>query len=113
MSAGRARSAPPRGHQDAGARSSALSIGLPDQVVDEIVERVADLVLERLQSQAEVEAAPFMNSAQAAAYLGCSVKRLHKLTHLKRIPFEKDGSRLLFRRVDLDDWVAKGGATTP
>jgi excisionase family DNA binding protein len=49
----------------------------------------------------------------AARYLDCTPRRLYEFTspsHEAKIPFERDGRRILFRRSELDAWVRGGGA---
>lgn len=55
----------------------------------------------------------WMNAASAAAYLDCPVSRVRKLCMTGAIPHHKDGSRLLFRREELDQFVLDGGAVSP
>ena len=42
---------------------------------------------------------------QAAAHLDCKRQRIYDLVHAERIPYHRDGSRLLFRLSELDAWV--------
>ena len=42
----------------------------------------------------------------AAEFLHCSVGGIYGLTHKREIPFCKRGKRLLFRREDIEKWVA-------
>jgi excisionase family DNA binding protein len=39
----------------------------------------------------------------------CPKSRIYDLVSARRIPHERDGSRLLFRRSALDGWVTSGG----
>ena len=61
---------------------------------------------------------------EAAEHIGAKPQRIYDLVHQRAIPHRKDGSRLLFRLSELDDWLdcadtldtAKswpGGARTP
>ena len=45
----------------------------------------------------------------AAEHLACKPRRIYDLVEADRIPYHRDGSRLLFRRSELDDWVARCG----
>jgi len=49
----------------------------------------------------------------AAERLACPKSRIYALVSAKRIPYYKDGSRLLFRPEELDEWVLTGGAKRP
>ena len=48
-----------------------------------------------------------------AAYLGCSVSRVRTLTVTGDLPHERDGSRPLYHRDELDTYVRRGGARCP
>jgi excisionase family DNA binding protein len=48
---------------------------------------------------------PWVDVGQAAEHLGCKRQRIYDLVHQRAIPHRKDGSRLLFRRSELDDWL--------
>ena len=45
---------------------------------------------------------PWVGVQQAAEHLGCKRQRIYDLVHQQAIPYRKDGSRLLFRRFELD-----------
>ena len=72
---------------------------LPDEVLDELVERV----VARL---APPPSSPWLYGADAAAgYLGWSVQRVYK--HVHELPHYRPpgSSRLMFRRDELDRWL--------
>ncbi len=106
---------PPRGLDppaptQAGSQSNgALSLALPPELVEVVAERAAEIVAERLAPLTE----PWVGVDQAAEHLACPKSRIYALVSARRIPHEKDGSRLLFRRSDLDAWLEQGGATRP
>jgi hypothetical protein len=52
----------------------------------------------------------WLNAKAAAEHLGCPVSRVRKLTMLGALPHENDGSRVLYSRTVLDDFVRAGGA---
>ena len=90
--------------------SGALSIDVPPELVDSIVEQV----LERLGDQAPAEPTTgYLDVTGAAAYLACNKSRVYALVSAGRIPFYKDGSRLLFLPCELRSYVANGGARRP
>jgi excisionase family DNA binding protein len=66
---------------------------------------VATLLAERI----ELEPERWIGVEQAAAHLACPKSRIYDLVSARRIPHEREGSRLLFRRSDLDAWVTGGG----
>jgi len=86
-----------------------LVLELPDTLVEDLAERVADLLGAREPDRAE----PWIAVAAAAEHLACKPARIYALASARRIPHERDGSRLLFRRSDLDAWVARGGGIRP
>jgi excisionase family DNA binding protein len=89
--------------------SAPLRIDLPPELVEQIARRAAELVAERNGNARDV----WLSVADAAEYLRCTPSRVYSLVSARRIPFCKDGSRLLFRRSELDEWVQAGGAACP
>lgn len=76
------------------------------RINDDGLDRLADLVAERLDVQ---HAGPesWVGVTDAAAHLGCKRQRIYDLVYNRAIPFRKDGSRLLFRLSDLDAWLGE------
>ncbi len=86
--------------------------GVHLELPDELLDAIADRVLERLAAPPAPD--EWLRGADAAAgYLGCPVSRVYALTSAGRIPFQKDGSALLFRRAELDEFIRNGGARRP
>ncbi len=85
-----------------------LAIVIPPQAVDELVESVADRVLELLNVQAGD--AWIRGEAAAADYLDCKKSRVGEFVRRKEIPHHRDGRWVMFRRSELDVWVRAGGA---
>jgi excisionase family DNA binding protein len=81
------------------------------EVTPEFVEQVATRVLKLLEERPAPEPEPWIGVEEAARHLACEKDRIYALTSKRAIPFEKDGSRVLFRRSDLDRFVRDGGAT--
>jgi excisionase family DNA binding protein len=80
-----------------------LRITLPEDVIERIAERAAEIVLDRLD---ERERWPeFMSVETAARYLDVSPERVRKLQARGELPFyqEGPGCRVTFRRQDLDE----------
>jgi excisionase family DNA binding protein len=77
------------------------------QPAAEAAERVAAVVA------APAEPAPWVGVADAAQHMDAPASRVYALVSAGRIPHERDGSRLLFRRSDLDKWMRNGGARRP
>ena len=90
---------------------SAVSLAFPPELVEQIAERAAELVAEKQGGTADGDG--WLTVAECADYLRCSTGRVYQLVSARRIPFEKDGSRVLFRRSELDRWVKTGGARCP
>jgi hypothetical protein len=82
-----------------------LTLALPDDVVETIVQRAAAVVIERL----ERESSPWLTRAQAATYLSLPVSRLEKD---RAIPCHRDGRRVLYNRNELDAHF-RGLTSTP
>lgn len=77
-----------------------LVVELPPEAYDAIAARVAALM-----APANEAPEPWVDTAEAARHLACSPGRIHDLKAKGAIPFRKDGSRLLFRRSDLDAYL--------
>ncbi len=82
-----------------------VSLAVPEHLVEAIAQRAAELVAER-----DVKPEAWIGVAEAAEHLACPRSRIYRLVSMRRIPHCKDGSRVLFRRSELDAWVAQGGA---
>jgi excisionase family DNA binding protein len=90
---------------------TALSLDFPPALIEQIAARAAEIVAEREGGQPTGDG--WLTVAEAAEHLRCSTGRLYQLVSARRIPFQKDGSRTLFRRSTLDEWVRDGGAPCP
>ena len=80
---------------------------LPPEVLDAIAERVV-LLLGAQHQHAHQE--PWIGVDEAAAHLACPKSRVYRLVSMRKVPFHKDGARVLFKRSELDAWVQAGGA---
>jgi hypothetical protein len=89
---------------------SDLALALPDELLDEIARRVADLITTRQPTGPEA----WLSVDQAAEHLGYATnpqrgrRRIYDLTaarHTNGFPSHKDGSRLIFRASELDAWL--------
>ncbi len=90
-------------------RHAALALELPDELVDAI----ADRVMARIATHEPREPEGFLDVAGAAEFLACPASRIYALVSARRIPHHRDGSRLLFERGELRDYVSNGGAKRP
>lgn len=92
--------------------------GVATNLIDALINELADRVAERLAVSANL--APllepngedeWLDSRHAAEYLGVHRDTLRKLAAERAIPTEQDGPncKLYFRRSDLDSWRRTGG----
>jgi excisionase family DNA binding protein len=77
-----------------------LSLQLPADLVEAIAYRVAELLRER-----EPGVPDYLTPQEAADYMRCSKQRVYDLTSDGRLRARKDGSRSVYRRVDLDVYL--------
>lgn len=85
-----------------------LSLELPSELVEQIAQRAAEILAEQ---QAEPEG--YLDVVEAAEFLACAKNRVYALVSANRIPHHRDGSRLLFDRAELREYVRNGGAKRP
>lgn len=78
-----------------------LALTIPDELVD----LIADRVVERLGAPPE----PWLDVDAAAIHLACPKSRIYDLVAQERVECRRDGRRVLFRREWLD--AAIGGAS--
>jgi hypothetical protein len=83
--------------------TESLSITLSAEAVDQLVERVAEVVLQRLGGQNG--ASPWLTRAEAAEYAHLPLSRLEKD---RTIPCHREGRRVLYHRAELDDYLRHG-----
>lgn len=82
-----------------------VRVELTNESFSDLVEEVAELVLERLPKA--VPLSPYMTTAEAAAYLRAKPQRVHDLLSSGRLTRFKDGSRTLVLRIELEALVEK------
>jgi excisionase family DNA binding protein len=73
-------------------------LAFPDELIEAIAERAAELVVEQLERQSS----PWLTRAQAARYLGLPLSRLEKD---RTIPCHREGRRVLYHRSELDAFL--------
>lgn len=86
-----------------------LAIALPDEILDDLARRVAQLLTEQTRPGPE----PWLDVDQAAAHLGYTDRargrrRIYDLANAapaNRFPVHRDGRRLIFRASELDAWI--------
>jgi hypothetical protein len=89
----------------------AISVNVADELVERIAHRAAELVAEH--SGEPVEDGWLRGAQRIAAYIGAPPSRVYALSSAKRIPVHHDGSALIARRSELDEWVLRGGGRRP
>jgi hypothetical protein len=87
-----------------------FALALPDDLVEAVAERAAQLLAER---PTEAEDGWIRGADRIAAYIDCPRSRVYALTSARRIPVHHDGSALIARRSELDRWVRDGGGVRP
>jgi excisionase family DNA binding protein len=112
----RLESRPPRVHEirvegsPASFRQPPTAGDLDQALIDQILGRLADLVVDRLMERTAANssdlAGEWLDPRGAAAYLGIHRDTLRKLAAQRAIPAYQDGPRckLCFCRDELDDW---------
>src|SRR4051812_16623522 len=85
-----------------------FSVEVPAEVLEAIVAEVTARVVEELRAADDRSWPEWMSVETAARYLDVSPERVRKLQARRDIPYcqEARGCRVLFRRRDLDDWMA-------
>jgi excisionase family DNA binding protein len=87
---------------------------LLDELAARLAEPLAWRVVELLRHQDAADSEDhWLNTAEAAQYLGMSASRLGKLAASRAIPSEQDGPgcKRYFERSALDRWRKSGGAS--
>lgn len=92
---------------------SAIADVLLAELTDEQLDRLAERLGPRLAARTINQPSRWLNVKDASVHLACTRSRLYALVSAGRIPFHKDGSRLLFRTEELDEWVRAGGGIRP
>jgi excisionase family DNA binding protein len=83
-------------------RSDGLFVELPDELLERIARRAAELVLERLGGQNDArELSEFLTVPEAADLLRAKPQRVYDLVSSGQLERFKDGSRVLVRRADV------------
>ena len=78
-----------------------LALAVPPELIERVAERVVELLDER-QPPAEPE---LLDVTETAEFLRCGRQRIYDLVSQDRLPHLKDGSRVLIRRADLLEYL--------
>lgn len=76
--------------------------GFSLSVSSSLVEAIVDQVVDELAARLPIPPEPYLTVSEAAEYLACRPKRIYELKAQGRVAHYRDGTRLLFRREDLD-----------
>ena len=80
-----------------------IRVAFPPEMLEAIARRAAEIVFADI---ALIHDGRWLTGAKAAAaYLGCSPKRVYNRLH--EIPHEKKGARLVFHTTELDEWLRR------
>jgi len=79
-----------------------VTLNLPPDVMEEIARRAAEIAA----GQAPAAVPDYLTATEAAEYLRCRPQRIYDLTSAGRVRVCKDGSRSLYRRVDLNAYLS-------
>jgi len=93
--------APLRGADQSNGGGPALVLAVPPELVEVVAQRAAELVVSGLAAAGDA----WLDVEGAARHLACKPRRIYDLHSQRRIHAHKDGSRLLFRRSELDAYV--------
>jgi excisionase family DNA binding protein len=86
---------------------AALRLEIDEELIEQIAERAAELIGERSERK---EADGWLRGAdKIAAYIDAPRSRVYALVSARRIPVHHDGSALIARRSELDEWLEGGG----
>lgn len=90
-----------------------LAAVLLDALDDDALDALAAKLAPRLATPAAVVDGWLRGADKIATYVDCPRSRVYALASAGRIPVERDGSALIARRSDLDDWIRSGGGKRP
>ena len=94
-------------YQSNGTGGAIVALTVPLEALEQIAQRAAEIVARDLQP---ATSSPWLTTNEAAAYLRANRQRVFDLTSQGRLKVHKDGARNLYRRDDLDVYLA-GGAS--
>jgi excisionase family DNA binding protein len=107
---------PPQTGQGLATGASALAAALIDSLDAPALDRLAEILAPRLATRVAQHLmgpgpeAAWLDTVGAAKHLACGPSRIYELVDAERIPYHMEGTTLLFRPEELDQWVRAGGA---
>lgn len=88
-----------------------LTITLPPEVLEQLVEQVTAKVVDRLTTAQDTPPPKLMTVKQAAAYVGAKPQRIYDLLSQRKLARYKEGGRTLVSREELEAHVRLDAAT--
>ena len=89
---------------------NALATALLAELDDRALDELAALLAPRLAALGRLAEDGWLRGAeQIAGYIGSPRSRVYALASARRIPVQRDGSSLVARRSELDQWLRAGG----
>lgn len=73
-------------------------IEMPPNLIERIAAQVAEII-----GATNAGPEPWIDTDAAAEHLACNRRRIYDLANQGRIPFARDGRRMLFRRSQIDE----------
>jgi Helix-turn-helix domain len=88
--------------------NSELRVAVPDDVIELIAQRVADMLEARNAARAAGPVGRWLTVADAAAYIGARPQRIYDLRSSGRLRRTGDSGRALVDRRELDVLIERG-----
>lgn len=87
---------------------------MPNQELAKLLEEAVTNILENRPagSAPSKEEDPYMNIAEVAAYTRLAKQTIYQKTSARTIPHYKRGSRIIFRKSEVDQWLQAGKVVT-
>jgi excisionase family DNA binding protein len=86
--------------------SDPLALSIPEELVEEIARRVAEILLARQPSSNGNAPSPYLTIVEAAELLRSKRHRVDDLLSRGTLTRVKDGTRTLVARAELEDYLA-------
>jgi excisionase family DNA binding protein len=83
-----------------------LALVVPPELVEQVAERAAQLVLESLHDDHGAATSPYVTIPEAAELLRAKRHRIDDLLSTGKLTRIKDGSRTLIGRKEVEDYLA-------
>lgn len=86
-----------------------MNVNVPDDLLDDLAARIAGRLADTTANAAPATS-PWLDAQGAATHLSTTKRRMYDLAQQGRVPCHREGTRLLFDRRELDEWVRSGDA---